>query len=140
MILWVLCFLLVERDFCCWKTHTKTVKNPSIIVFWFCTRSSNRWGGPFRFAIYGSVQSEIFIENRTFFENFTFFMFLSYFIPNLWKFHCATPSTPRARQNRDFFLTISGNPYTNFLTFLSSKPTKMVFYCFLNRYLRWFFK
>ena len=40
---------------------------------------------------------------RTFFENFSVFHFLSCFIPNLWKFHCATPSTPRARQNRDFF-------------------------------------
>ena len=44
-----------------------------------------------------------FRKNRTFLENFRFFMFWSYFIPNLWKFHCATPSTSRARPKTIFF-------------------------------------
>ena len=49
-----------------------------------------------------------FRKNRTFFEKFQFFIFLSYFIPNLWKFHCATPSTPRARPKKSFFLSNFG--------------------------------
>ena len=59
--------------------------------------------------------TDFFSSKTKSFSIFSFFMFLSYFIPNLWKFHCATPSTPRAKPKRYFFNTNQQIQTTNFL-------------------------